>query len=630
MNCDICQTRNPDGARFCLNCGTALNQLCLHCQAQLPSVAHFCTSCGQPVRLSSPEDAARHSRLAAAAPAPLVEKAQAAEPRASERRLVTSLFVDVVGSMALAEKLGSAEWAAVMNGALDQFYPAIYRYEGTIAHLQGDALLAFFGSPVVHEDDPVRAVRAAMDLLTAAQEYASEVQRKFGVGFAVRLGLHTGTVIVGPVGGDMRYEYRAMGGAVNLAARLQDAAQPMTALMSEDTQRFVQPFFDSAVLGPISIKGMDQTVLAYQVLQAKAAPGQVRGLVSSGLESPMVGRDAELTTLTQLCDAVRAGLGRAVLLVGEPGLGKTRLIAEWKQVIHSAEHGNFPLWAEGRCLSYGQGLAYHLLMDLLRDLAGIAEGADEADARTALRAFTTDLFGGQQVSVYPFLAHLLKIALEGEERARVMLLDPQALQTRYLGAMRRVLQVLSLRRPLVLVLEDLHWADPSSADLLIRLLPMASSAPLLLCMVTRPERETPGWRLVSAAREIMGGSLTEIDLQALSEADSRQLVANLLRLDALPDSTRSLVLERAEGNPFFVEEVIRMLIDGRAILEKEGSWVAGAELDHVEIPDNLQGLLLARIDRLPDEVKRTLRIAAVIGRQFPVSVLEQVMREELL
>jgi predicted ATPase len=219
------------------------------------------------------------------------------------------------------------------------------------------------------------------------------------------------------------------------------------------------------------------------------------------------------------------------------------------------------------------------------------------------------------------------LRLEDEAQEQVQMLDPQALQARYLEALRRLLLALTSRRPVMLVFEDLHWSDPSSVELLIKLLPLVATAPLLLCLVSRAERDAPGWRLVTSAREMLGGSLTEITLDSLSERHSRQLVANLLEIEALPEEMRALILRKAEGNPFFVEEVIRMLIDRGAVVQEDGGWVAGLEIESLEIPDNLQGLLLARIDRLPDDVKLTLRVASVIGRQFPVRVLARVLEE---
>jgi len=629
MKCSHCQTENPGGARFCFHCGAALAPHCANCEAELPAGAHFCMNCGQPVGTSTPADDARLTRLVAATPVPLAQKVLDAAHLAGERRTVTALFMDVVDSTALADQMDPEEWAAIMNGAFDRFYPAIYRYEGSIARLLGDALLAFFGAPVAHEDDPVRAVRAALDMLELAREYGTEVRERHGVEFAVRIGLSTGPVIVGRVGSDLRYEYAPMGSSVNLAARMQAAARPMSVLISDNAYRFVAPLFDTEDAGPIEVKGLTEPVQGYRVLRAKAEPGTMRGL--AGLQSPMVGREAELAALLHLCEAVQAGLGRAALVVGEPGLGKTRLITEWKAAVEEdrRQHETTPRWVEGRCLSYGQGLAYHLLIDLLRSLIGVPDMAEEPETRAALMALVNDLFGEEALEVYPYLGHLLSLRLEGEALERVKPLDPQALQTQYLAALRKLIQALTSRRPLVVVLEDLHWADPSSTELLVRLLPMVSAVPMLLCLVTRPERDAPSWKLVTAVREAMGGSLTEISLGALSDEDSRQLVSNLLEIEALSEETRALVLKKAEGNPFFVEEVIRMLIDRGAIVRQNGGWMAGAEIDRVEIPDNLEGLLMARIDRLPDEAKHILRVAAVIGRQFPLRVLEYVLERGL-
>jgi class 3 adenylate cyclase len=602
-----------------MQCGAKLSRACANCGTALPAGARFCMSCGQPVDVRTAVDESRLTRLAAAAPEPLAEKMRAAH-LAGERKMVTALFADVVGSTALAEGMDAEDWTLIMNRAFDRISPAIYRYEGTIARLMGDAILAFFGAPVAHEDDPVRAVRAALDLLEAVREFAVEAQRDYGIEFQMRVGLNTGQVVVGEVGSDRKYEYTAMGDAINLAARMQSAARPMTTLIAEHTYRFVAPLFDCVDLGAIEVKGKSEPVRVYEVTGAKAEPGRLRGL--AGLESPMVGRDAELTALLQASAATQAGLGRAALIVGEPGLGKSRLTAEWRAASDDLR------WVEGRCLSYGQRLAYHLLIDLLRSLIGVPAAAAEPETRSALLALTEDLFPGETgLDVYPYLHDLLlgRNGLEGAALDRVKALDPQALQSQYLSALRQLLRASAARQPLALVFEDIHWADPSSVELLIKLLPLAGEAPILFCFVTRPDRDAPGWKLVAAARETVGAGLTELSLNPLTEADSRQLVANLLEIESLPDRIRTIILQKAEGNPFFVEEVIRMLIDRGAIVKKGEGWVAGKEIENVDIPDNLQSLLLARIDRLPDDVKRTLRVASVIGRQFSVRVLEEVL-----
>jgi class 3 adenylate cyclase/tetratricopeptide (TPR) repeat protein len=576
-------------------------------------------------------DADRLSRLAAAAPAPLADKIRAAH-LTGERKIVTCLFADVVGSTSLAERLDPDDWTEIMNRAFDRLSPAIYDYEGTIARLMGDAILAFFGAPVTHEDDPVRAVRAALEMLTRAHRYADEVRRLHGIEFAIRVGLNTGPVVVGNVGSDLKYEYTAMGDAVNLAARMQSAARTMTLLISEHTYRYVAPVFECADLGPLEVKGKAEPVRVYEVRGSKADPGRMRGLEAAGLESPMVGRDAELNSLLSATQAVRVGRGRAVVVVGEAGLGKSRLIAEWKGAVQDSnfkfQNSKFNSeihWAEGHCLSYGQGLPYHLLSDLLRSLIGVSAATGEGETLAALRAgIDRRRAGAVDGDPYPYLGHLLTPQAGDAALHPIRALDPQTLQTHYLSALRQFLLALAAHHPLALILDDVHWADPSSVELIARLLTLTAEAPVLFCFITRPDREAPGWKLVAAARDL-GTALTEVSLSPLSEADSQQLVSNLLEVEALPDAIRAAILKKAEGNPFFVEEVIRMLIERGVILKHNGRWAATKDVGTVDIPDNVQGLLLARIDRLVDDAKRTLRVASVIGRQFSVRVLEQVL-----
>lgn len=645
MYCPRCQTDNPDKARFCLNCGLALERRCANCQTELPPGARFCMACGQPVLEQTPVDADRLSRLTAAVPVTLVRKMHTASTTMAvpspgsfgEKRTVTALIVDVVGSTSLAEQLDLDTWLETINNAFDRIAPIIYRNEGTIVRLLGDSLLAFFGAPVAHEDDPQRTIRAGLEIIGLTREYASEIKATHDIDFAVRVCINTGVVVIGPVGDDLRFEYTASGGTVNLASRIKFAGPPMSVLVTDNTYRFIAPYFDCEDLGSLEVKGMTERLRVYQVKAARAVLGRTRGFAD--LESPMVGRDQELTTLLSLCDAIRLGLGRAVLIVGEPGLGKTRLIQEWQKAVETEQStsagklsaGRLPRgrWVTGRCISYGQGLAYRLLIDVLKNLMGLSVGSDEPVIHAALIELTRKIFGEQMMEVYPYLGHLLSLKLEGEASVRANITDPQALQTQYLTVMERLLQASTVEMPLILVLEDIHWADASSAELFSKLLPLASRAPILFCLVTRPERDAPGWRLVTAARDYLGASLNEILLSNLSEKDSRSLVANLLEIESLPDHIRDLILSKAEGNPFFVEEVIRMLIERGVILHQNGVWVAQEDLSEYDIPDNLLGLLLGRIDRLPAEARYTLMVASVIGRNFPIRVLSQVLQRSL-
>ena len=620
MKCPHCHTDNPDSARFCMNCGAALVIHCVNCGTELPANARFCLNCGQPVKQGSAADDARLLHIAAGTPSPLAAKMLGAGI-SGERKVVTAVFADVVGSTVLAEHMDAEEWTNIMNHAFDLFSQSIYHYEGTVARLLGDAILAFFGAPVAHEDDPARAINAALALITAAQTYAARMKTKYGIDFAVRVGINTGPVIVGDVGNDLKYEYTAMGDAVNLAARLQSAARPMSVLVSANTYRFVAPIFDVHDLGLIDIRGKSEPVRVYEVNGVKATPGQLRGL--AGIRSPMVGRDAEMTALQQMSQVCRSGKGGIAVITGEAGIGKTRLIAEWK----SLDAVNTPAmrWVEGRCLSYGQGIAYHLIVGLLRNLIEVPDVAGEADVRIALQKYIHDQLGTSGDDVYAFLEHLLMMPLEPAAAERMKSIDPQSLQAHYTAALQRLLRAQTERGPLTLLLDDVHWVDPSSAVLLHGLLPLTGEVPLLFCFVSRPDRNSPGWHLLEMVRREVP-SKVEIDLHPLSEVDSRQLVTNLLEIEAIPENIRNVILQKAEGNPFFVEEVIRMLIERGAIIKHGERWAAGKLIDAIEIPDNLQGLLLARIDRLPEDAKQALRVASVIGRQFSAQLLEQVLR----
>jgi len=599
---------------------------CPRCEAVVPADARFCMNCGQALDATSADEAGR-ARVTAAAPAPLIDKMRAAK-LSGERKPVTALFADVVGSTALAERMDPEDWTAMMNQVFDQLSKAVFRYEGTIAQLQGDAMLAFFGAPVAHEDDPERAVMAALDMVAAADEFGRQLKQTHGIDFQIRAGINTGPVVVGNVGSDLRYEYTALGDAVNIAARMQSAAEPGSVLITANTHRLAAEAFDVADIGQLELKGKSEPVHAYRVLGRRAEPGPRRGLASVGLESPMVGRTGPLEQLTALLPVVRAGRGRVAFLLGEPGIGKSRLLAELHRRVGADEPGlPAPRWIEARCVSYGRNLPYHLLIDLVRSTLGISLSASEAESRAVLDRELHAAIGDEAPDAIAYFAHLLSLPLKPDEADRAKS-DPVTMQGRYTASLLRLLRGLSADRPIVLVCEDLHWADPASIEVARQILPLATQLPILFIGAMRAETDSPGWVLVAQAREAFGEALTEIRLEPLTDDQSRELVANLLAIESLPDEVRRLILARAEGNPFFVEEVVRMLIEQGVIVLRDGRWFATEAIASIEIPETLHGLLLARIDQLPDAAKRSLRIAAVIGRQFPVRVLERVLGKE--
>lgn len=639
MKCANCSHENEPDAGFCENCGSAIVPACPNCGNPVKAGAKFCKTCGfklgaapaaaqpSPAPKADPR-AASLDALRQAAPNAVAEKIRAQRGRSEgERKLVTALFTDIVGSTALAEQMDPEDWRDVVTGAHRRVSDAVYRYEGTIAQLLGDGVLAFFGAPIAHEDDPERAIRAALAILESMRAYAAELRRTHRIPrFQMRIGLNTGLVVVGNIGSDLHMEYLAVGDTLNLAARMQSAADADTILISQNTHRQVTSLFECEDRGEISVKGKADPVRVFRVLGEVKGATRARGV--SGLASPLVGRGRELSTLADTLADARAGRGSIVAIVGEAGLGKSRLIAEWRKL---AMAGDMPArWVEGRCLSYTMNVAHHLSNDILRGLCGAPAGAHDEDTRSALEGCLASLSAAERDAAYPFLAHLLGLSLDEAASNRVRYLDGAALQARYVSAYQGFLLAQARDRATIIICDDIHWADPSSIELVSQLARVAAQAPVVFAFVSRPERDAPGWRLISETPEQAGVGAIELKLAPLNDSDSRQLVSNLLEVEDLPDRVRELILNKAEGNPFFVEEVLRMLIDRGGIMRATpaGAWVATSDIQTIDIPDTLQGVLAARIDRLPEETKRILQIASVIGRRFQVSVLEAVLARQ--
>jgi class 3 adenylate cyclase len=634
MNCPNCSHNNRPEAKFCENCGQPLERVCPNCHTPVNPDAKFCHNCGfqmtgteAEARPAEPTRSQSLDALRRNAPEAMAGKILAERDRMQgERKLVTALFADIVGSTSLAEGMDPEDWREIVGGAHQRVSQAIYQYEGTIAQLLGDGVLAFFGAPLAHEDDPERAIRAGLNLLDGIASYAEELKHAGRVDeFQVRVGLNTGLVVVGDIGTDLHMEYLAVGDTVNLAARVQSAAEPGELLVTESTYKLAMGLFEFEDQGEIEVKGKAEPIHVFRAV--KESHGAVRRRGISGLDSPLVGRSREFATLNQTIEEVGRGNGSIVSLVAEAGLGKSRLIAEWRRAVINSGAIQADHWFEGRCVSYGASMAHHLSTDLIRSLIDAPPGTSMDATRTALRTRLEALLGDELPDVYPFIAHLLGLELEDDMAARVKYLEGQALQAKYVTAFQEMLRRMATDQPTVMICEDIHWADPSSVELGLQVMPIVPEIPLVVVLVSRPDKESPGWRMVELAREVAGAGALELHLAPLTEQDSRQLVSNLLNVEALPDDVRTMILSKAEGNPFFVEEVIRMLIDQGQITSEDGGWTVAGDLESLDIPDTLQGVLMARIDRLPEDAKRTLQVAAVIGRQFRASILEEVLKE---
>ncbi|HEY2981296.1 MAG TPA: adenylate/guanylate cyclase domain-containing protein, partial [Anaerolineales bacterium] len=543
---------------------------------------------------------------------------------AGERRIVTILFCDVKGSTSMAEKLDPEDWASIMNRAYEHLIAPVSRHGGTVAKLLGDAILAYFGAPLAHEDDPQRAVLAGLEIIAGIRSFREQLQRERGLDFNVRVGINTGLVMVGQIGSEQRVDYTVVGDPVNLAARMEQTAQPGTVQITANTYKRVAPIFECESLGQIEVKGKSEPIESYRVLRLKEKPGAVRGFESQGLHSPLIGREVELTTAQAGIDGLFQGQGGIIGIIGEAGLGKSRLLAETK-AFAVAKSTNL-LWLEGQTLSFGQTISYWPFQQIFRSWAGIMEDDDSDVCWSKLESQVRALFGDETIDYLPYLASLLALEARGEYAERVKYLDGDAMGKQIFLTTRRFFDRLARTQPTVLAFEDLHWMDESSTNLLEHLLPLINTVPLVVFGISRPERDTPAARLRDLCVRDFSGRYAEIRLVPLSEADSVQLVHNLLEIEDLPARLRELITQRAEGNPFYLEEVIRTLIDTGAVTRDAsiGRWRATAQIDSVHLPDTIQGVITARVDRLDEEVKQVLRMAAVIGRSFLYRVLKTI------
>ena len=426
----------------------------------------------------------------------------------------------------------------------------------------GDAILAFFGAPETHEDDPQRAVGAGLAILDSIRPFREALERDQGLAFDVRVGINTGLAVVGEVGSEVYGEYTAMGDAVNLAARMEQTAQPGTVQITENTYKLVAPLFECKSLGGIAVKGKAEPVTAYEVLGRRAEPRSIRGLTARGIGSPLVGRAAEFAAARDAIARLIDGQGGILAIIGEAGIGKSRLMAE----IRSGIAPDRITWLEGHSLSYGQTVSYQPFQEILWGYAGINEDDSEAQAWRKLESRIKSLFPNNAAEILPYLASLLALEVKGEYVERVKYLDGQAMGQQVMRATRRFIEQLAKDRPLVLVFEDLHWMDSSSTRLIEQLLPLVKQVPLLIFGLSRPDPDTLATRLRKIAARDFAGRYTEIVLTPLSQEDSVQLAQNLVAIEGLPARLRKLIVGKADGNPFFLEEIIRDLIDGGGIV----------------------------------------------------------------
>ena len=644
MNCPNCQSQNPSGARFCFNCGTALPQACSHCGTLLQAGARFCHNCGQPVAVEEDQPPAAQEGKAAAPdtgastrvqepgallqrfiPKELLSKLEAArqsQMMEGERRVVTILFCDVQGSTQAASGMDPEEWAEIINGAFAHMIQPVYRYEGIVARLQGDGLLAFFGAPIAHEDDPQRAVLAGLEIVEAIRPYGEEMRRRWGIDFNVRVGINTGLVVVGAVGSDLRVEYTALGDAINVAARMEQNAGSGRVLIAEPTYKLIAPLFDFEAVEGLQVKGKEAPVTAYYVLGRKEEPGKLRGI--AGLNAPLIGREGQMEALWTAVNELAKGRGQIVSVIGEAGLGKSRLVTEFRRAI--TLDASIPLtWLEGRTQSYEFVTPFALFTNLFNGYFGMQPRDGDPARYERVESRLRALFGEGSVAMAPFFGTMLGLKLEKEAAERVKYLEPPQLRSILFSHVGKLIERLAANQAAVLYLDDLHWADPTSLELLGSLLPLTDQIPLMIIGAYRPGREEPSWSFYETAEREYPQRHRVNTLLPLEEPEARALIGSLLHIEDLPEDVRQNILEKSEGNPFFVEEIIRSLLDGGLVVRVEGHWKATREIRNIQIPDTLLGVITTRLDRLNEASKHVIQAAAVLGREFRAEILSDIV-----
>lgn len=534
-----------------------------------------------------------------------------------ERKLVTVMFADISGFTALSETMDAEMVRDLVNGCFGKLVPVVEKYGGVVDKFIGDEIMALFGAPIVHEDDQEWALRAALDMMSTLTDFNKEHHTDFGL----HIGINTGRVVAGGIGSEGRQQYSVMGDAVNLASRLGDAAQRGEIFVGAETHSLTAQLFDFETVAPMALKGKASPVPVFRLVGVRTVREGKHGI--PGLHSPMVGRAEEFRQLQSSLENLKAGTGCTISIIGEAGLGKSRLVAEARQ---TGPDGIF--WVEGRALSYTSDMSFWPARSILHGFIGVIEETLPAEVGLALHEDIARLMPEKTPEVYPYLARLLDVPVEESFEGLIRDLSPEALQQRIRQAFTQYIRAQALQRPTVIVWEDLHWIDASSLSLVESLVPLTRQVPLILWLLFRPMTEDRIWVFHQALRNKADETYREIVLSPLSPPESAQLMQNLLNIEEIPPETRRLMFDKAEGNPFFLEELLRSLIDAGIVTMQDEKAVFAQALQTIDVPNTLQEVIAARIDRLPVQDKHTLQTASVVGRVFQQRVLKYIMEQE--
>jgi class 3 adenylate cyclase/ABC-type lipoprotein export system ATPase subunit/tetratricopeptide (TPR) repeat protein len=621
MQCINCGTELIPGKQFCHACGARAVQACPNCGNTVQPGFRFCPDCGfqlvqTEANTAAPAAAAvahgasdRFARLAQSIPEELAQKIKASTGAvAGERKLVTVLFCDLVGSTAIAERLDPEEYHDLLEEYLALAFAEIYRFDGIVNQLAGDGMMALFGAPVAHEDAPQRAVRAALAVREALNRFNEQARGGRGSELQVRVGIHTGPVVVGTVGNDLKMDYTAIGDTTNLASRMQSLAQPGTILISEATHRRVRGFFQLKPAGTFTVKGKSQPVATYEVLGLTDTVTPMAIAAARGL-TPFVGRQAELAQLLACYKRLEDDLGQVVAIVGDAGSGKSRLLYEFRQQVESSED---VIVFEARCSSLSQLQPYAPWVSMLRQFFGLEPRESPAATCEKITRKVRPL-DEQLERIYPYLCHMLSLEAPG-------LSDRPAdeLKGEEFEAISLLVGRLSHQAPVLIIFEDLHWIDEASREMLELAVSRIQTARVMLVVSHRRDYQ-PSWRTHAA--------FTQLNLRSLSDQEVNEVIRAVAG-GPLPAELEQLIGVKAEGNPFFAEEITRALIEEGDVVRTNGNLELSRPAEQIRIPGTVEEVIGARVDRFGPAAKRTLQVAAVFGRQFRASQLSELLNGE--
>ncbi len=575
---------------------------CPKCGFENPGTNKFCGQCGE--RITDIFTSEISSSMINRPPEQITDKILATKSNLEgERKVITVLFTDVVNYTSFTEKLDLEVVREIMNNHFRLLIDSVSKYEGTVDQLLGDGMVAFLGAPIAYEDHAQRACYTALAIQEATRKYAETIRKEYGIEFRIRIGLNSGPVLVGSIGNDQHIEYIAIGDTVNLASRMESAAEPGGILVSENTYAMVKDFFQFDSLGYTSIKGKEHPIAAYQLIRSLKIDRRFDAATTKSL-TEFVGREGELNVLREAIDKAKSGNGQAVGIMGEPGIGKSRLLLEFIKGLIPGEC----IYLEGRCFHYGSSMPFRPLVDILKSNFNIREGDSESLAKNKVEAKLRQI-DEDFISYLPFIYDVLSLKVED---AHYNKMENQYRRHKAFEAIKNLLTKESQNKCLILAIEDIHWIDKASEEFLTDFMRELANNRILLLFLYRPEY-CPFWlnRL----------EYIEIHLGQLSDTASAELLKLLLPDGEVSLNLKELLLNKTEGNPLFMEEFIHALMESGTIQKENGLYCLKTTSSAIKVPDTVQGIIAGRADRLPESIKNTLQIASVIGRDFDYSLL---------